>query len=282
MVGSDSGPEVRSAEVETTEAADRAKRRRVRTAKVESTEPVDRTALQSRKPFRRTEQDRKDPRATFEVEAVSIRLTGGPVAGIDEAGRGPLAGPVVAAAVVLDPDRIPPGIADSKTLEPQVREELFAKIVATSKVGIGIASVTRIDRYNILNATLWAMRQAARQLDPAPRVALVDGNRPPRLACETRCIVQGDAKCLSIAAASIVAKITRDRIMIELGAAFPGYGFERHKGYSTPEHFDALDRLGVTRHHRRSFRPVQLALGLVPPEEAEATSPLLGLNQLSD
>lgn len=213
---------------------------------------------------------------------MSIRLTGGPVAGIDEAGRGPLAGPVVAAAVVLDPDRIPPGIADSKTLEPQVREELFAKIVATSKVGIGIASVTRIDRYNILNATLWAMRQATRQLDPAPRVALVDGNRPPRLACETRCIVQGDAKCLSIAAASIVAKITRDRIMIELGAAFPGYGFERHKGYSTPEHFDALDRLGVTRHHRRSFRPVQLALGLVPPEEAEATSPLLGLNQLSD
>ena len=210
---------------------------------------------------------------------MSIRLTGGPVAGIDEAGRGPLAGPVVAAAVVLDPDRIPPGIADSKTLEPEIREELFAKIVATSKVGIGIASVTRIDRYNILNATLWAMRQAARQLDPAPRVALVDGNRPPRLACETRCIVQGDAKCLSIAAASIIAKVTRDRIMIELGAAFPGYGFERHKGYSTPEHFDALDRLGVTRHHRRSFRPVQLALGLLLPDEAEATSPSPGLNQ---
>lgn len=214
------------------------------------------------------------PRATFEVEAVSIRLTGGPVAGIDEAGRGPLAGPVVAAAVILDPDNIPPGIADSKTLAPEVREELFAAITATSRFGVGIASVARIDRYNILNATLWAMRQAAKQLDPAPRVALVDGNRPPRLACETRCIVQGDAKCLSIAAASIVAKVTRDRMMIALGAAFPGYGFERHKGYSTPEHFEAIDRLGVTRHHRRSFRPVQLALGLVPPDETDLATAL--------
>src|SRR5690554_5286105 len=133
------------------------------------------------------------PRATFEVEAVAIRLTGGPVAGLDEAGRGPLAGPVVAAAVILDPDNIPSGIADSKALEPDIREELFSRITDTSKVGVGIASVTRIDRYNILNATLWAMRQAVKQLEPSPRVALVDGNRPPKLSCETRCIVQGDA-----------------------------------------------------------------------------------------
>ncbi|MCL4765642.1 MAG: ribonuclease HII [Hyphomicrobiaceae bacterium] len=221
-------------------------------------------------------------RATFEVEAVSIRLTGGPVAGIDEAGRGPLAGPVVAAAVILDPDNIPPGIADSKTLEPEVREELFARIAATSRFGVGVASVTRIDRHNILNATLWAMRQAVKQLDPAPQVALVDGNRPPRIGCETRCIVQGDAKCLSIAAASIVAKVTRDRMMIALGASFPGYGFERHKGYSTPEHFAAIDRLGVTRHHRRSFRPVQLALGLVPPDEIDLESPPPGLGEATD
>ena len=219
------------------------------------------------------------PRATFEVEAVSIRLNGGPVAGVDEAGRGPLAGPVVAAAVILDPESIPSGIADSKVLEPEVREELFAQIVATSKVGIGIASVTRIDKYNILNATLWAMRQAVKQLDPKPRLALVDGNRPPKIPCDTKCIVQGDAKCLSIAAASIIAKVTRDRMMIQLGRAFPGYGFERHKGYSTPEHFAAIDRLGVTKHHRRSFRPVKIALGLVSPDELELEQPLPGLDQ---
>ena len=221
-------------------------------------------------------------RATFEVEAVAIRRTGGPVAGVDEAGRGPLAGPVVAAAVVLDADNIPPGIADSKALDPEVREELFEHITATSKVGVGVASVTRIDRYNILNATLWAMQQAVKQLEPSPLVALVDGNRPPKLRCETQCIVQGDAKCLSIAAASIVAKVTRDRMMVELGRAFPGYGFERHKGYSTPEHFAAIDRLGVTRHHRRSFRPVQAALGLVPREAVESELDLPGFDQATD
>lgn len=221
-------------------------------------------------------------RATFELEAVSIRLTGGPVAGIDEAGRGPLAGPVVAAAVVLDPDNIPDGIADSKLLEPEVREALYARIMATSRVGIGIASVARIDRINILQATLWAMRQAAKHLDPAPRVALVDGNQSPRLACETRCIVQGDAKCLSIAAASIIAKVTRDRLMVELAASYPGYGFERHKGYSTPEHQAAIDRLGVTPHHRRSFRPVQLALGLITANSFAPGSPSAGLEAATD
>lgn len=221
-------------------------------------------------------------RATFELEAVSIRLNGGPVVGIDEAGRGPLAGPVVAAAVVLDPDRIPPGIADSKMLDADVREALYAQIMATSKVGVGVANVARIDRINILQATLWAMRQAVRALDPAPRLALVDGNQPPRLKCETRCIVQGDSKCLSIAAASIIAKVTRDRLMITLGKSFPGYGFERHKGYSTPEHQAAIQRLGVTPHHRRSFRPVQLALGLLTPETIITASPSASLEAVTD
>ena len=208
--------------------------------------------------------------ATFEVEAVSIRLTGGPVAGIDEAGRGPLAGPVVAAAVILDPANIPAGIADSKTLDAETREELYAAITATAHFAVGIAEVARIDRYNILRATLWAMQQALKGLAVRPRLALVDGNQLPQLPCEARAIVQGDAKCLSIAAASIVAKVTRDRLMIDYAASHPGYGFERHKGYSTPEHFAAIDRLGLTPLHRRSFRPVQLVLGL---EADESTTP---------
>jgi ribonuclease HII len=201
-------------------------------------------------------------KATFDVEASETALGRGPVAGIDEAGRGPWAGPVVAAAVILDARRIPAGIADSKELDPDVRERLYERIVETSLVGVGIADVDRIDRDNILNATLWAMREAVAQLPEAPRLALVDGNRAPRLACEMRTIVSGDARCLSIAAASIVAKVTRDRMMIALGRELPAYGFERHKGYGTPEHRAALDRHGPTRHHRRSFRPIQLALGL--------------------
>ena len=202
-------------------------------------------------------------RATFELERAEHALGRAPVAGVDEAGRGPWAGPVVAAAVILDPDAIPRGIADSKVLMPEEREAIYARIRATARVGVGIADVDRIDRDNILNATMWAMREALAQLAPAPRLALIDGNRAPRLAIEARTIVQGDARCLSIAAASIVAKVTRDRLMVDLARAFPGYGFERHKGYGTPEHHDALHRLGVSPHHRRSFKPVQLALGLV-------------------
>ncbi len=200
--------------------------------------------------------------ASFELEAVSLRLHGGPICGVDEAGRGPLAGPVVAAAVILDPDDIPAGIADSKTLDADTREQLFAKIAATARYGVGIADIARIDRDNILHATMWAMQQAVTALGVVPRLALIDGNRAPGLGCETRSIVKGDAKCLSIAAASIVAKVTRDRLMIKLGRDHPGYGFERHKGYGTPEHIEALARLGVTPYHRRSFSPVQLALGL--------------------
>ena len=202
-------------------------------------------------------------RATFELEANELQLGGGPVAGVDEAGRGPWAGPVVAAAVTLDPDRIPAGIADSKTLDAEQREAIFPHILATSDVGVGIADVDRIDRDNILNATMWAMAEAVAHLRWPPRLVLIDGNRAPRLAAETRTIVKGDARCLSIAAASIVAKVTRDRLMAAFAGTYPGYGFERHKGYGTPEHQAAIDRLGVCAEHRRSFRPVQLALGLV-------------------
>lgn len=201
-------------------------------------------------------------RATFELEANEMKLGRGPVAGIDEAGRGPWAGPVVAAAVILDEAAIPTGIADSKALDADARERLYGQIVATSVVGVGVADVDRIDRDNILNATMWAMAEAVRALTVKPRLALVDGNRSPRLACETRTLVKGDALCLSIAAASIIAKVTRDRLMIELAGRWPDYGFERHKGYGTPEHKAALARHGATPLHRRSFKPVQLALGL--------------------
>ncbi len=201
---------------------------------------------------------------TFELESVELALGGGPIVGIDEAGRGPWAGPVVAAAVILDPERIPVGIADSKQLDADQREALFHRIKLTAPaVGIAIADPERIDRDNILNATLWAMVQAVNQLQLRPRLALVDGNKLPRLPFPARAIVKGDAKCLSIAAASIMAKVTRDRIMIELARSWPGYGFERHKGYGTPEHKDAISRLGVTPIHRRSFKPVQLALSIV-------------------
>jgi ribonuclease HII len=202
-------------------------------------------------------------RASFELEEVSLRLHGGPVCGVDEAGRGPWAGPVVAAAVILDPADIPAGIADSKTLDADARERLYPRIVGTSQCAVGIADVIRIDRDNILHATMWAMAQAVAGLPQRPRLALIDGNRAPLLACEARTIVKGDARCLSIAAASIIAKVTRDRLMIALGRELPGYGFERHKGYGTAEHAEALARLGVTAYHRRSFKPVQLALGLV-------------------
>ena len=203
------------------------------------------------------------PMPTFELEAAELQLHGGPVAGVDEAGRGPLAGPVVAAAVILDPESIPDGINDSKVLDEETREILYVRIRATAMVGVGIADVTRIDRDNILGATLWAMAQAVAALSVVPKLVAVDGNRAPQLDCPSRTVVKGDARCLSIAAASIIAKVTRDRLMVSLGTKLPGYGFERHKGYGTPEHHDAIRRLGVTLHHRRSFRAVQLALGLV-------------------
>ncbi|MDX2259524.1 MAG: ribonuclease HII [Hyphomicrobiaceae bacterium] len=205
---------------------------------------------------------------TFDLEAAEMALAPGAVAGVDEAGRGPWAGPVVAAAVVLDPANIPAGLADSKQLDEAARETAFASIRATSDIGVGIADVARIDRDNILAATMWAMAEAVARLRTPPRLAIVDGNRVPRLACAARAIVKGDAKCLSISAASIVAKVTRDRLMCEMARQYPGYGFERHKGYGTPAHRDALARLGVSAIHRRSFRPVQLALSLLRTDEA--------------
>jgi len=209
-------------------------------------------------------------KASFELEALELQIHGGPVAGVDEAGRGPLAGPVVAAAVILDPHNIPEGIADSKALEAEVRAVLYRAILASAQVGVGVAGVDRIDRDNILHASLWAMADAVAQLPCRPRLVLVDGNKvPPRLDCASRAIVRGDAKCLSIAAASIVAKVVRDTMMVELARDYPGYGFERHKGYGTAEHHAAIERYGVTPHHRRSFRPVQLALGLPDAEAAE-------------
>jgi len=182
-----------------------------------------------------------------------------PVAGIDEAGRGPWAGPVVAAAVILDPEHIPEGLDDSKTLTPAARELLFDTITLHADVGVGIADVARIDRDNILQATLWAMAEAVAHLHHRPAIALVDGNRAPALGLATETIVDGDAMVASIAAASIIAKVTRDRLMIALSRHYPDYGFERHKGYGTPEHRNAIRHHGITPEHRRSFAPIRAA-----------------------
>ena len=183
-----------------------------------------------------------------------------PVAGIDEAGRGPWAGPVVAAAVILPADRAPDGIDDSKRLSRDRRAELYERIRAAATVGVGEAGVGEIDALNVLQATMLAMRRAVEALGTRPSHALVDGNRLPDLACPARAVIGGDSRSLSIAAASIVAKETRDRIMRRLARLHPGYGWERNAGYGTPEHARALAALGPTPHHRRSFRPVREAV----------------------
>jgi len=186
----------------------------------------------------------------------------GNVAGLDEAGRGPWAGPVVAAAVILDRCRIPSGIHDSKLLRPEVREDLYEQLSLCAIWSIGVAEVEEIDQLNILGATKLAMQRAVRALVVVPDVVLVDGNQPPSLPCQTVAIVGGDARSVSIAAASIFAKVTRDRMMRTLAQLHPGYGWERNKGYSTAEHLRALLHLGATPQHRRSFAPVRLRLGL--------------------
>ena len=201
-------------------------------------------------------------RPTFELEATEHQLGSKPIAGVDESGRGPWAGPVVAAAVILDPEKIPANIDDCKVLDGETRAYLYNRIMKCAIVAVAVADVKRIDRQNILGATLWAMAQAIGKLAEAPKLVLVDGNQTPSVTMQARAIVKGDTKCLSIAAASIIAKVTRDRIMMELAREYPGYGFERHKGYGTPEHQAAIDKLGVSPLHRRSFKPVQLALGL--------------------
>ena len=198
---------------------------------------------------------------TFKRERALIKSGIGPVAGCDEAGRGPLAGPVVAAAVVLDPRRIPKGLDDSKKLTADKREALFAEICATASFAVAFASPARIDRDNILRASLWALSRAVHALPETPRHVLVDG-RDKILTpsnCDCSAVIGGDALVVSIAAASIVAKVTRDRLMSALAQECPGYGFENHKGYGVPEHLAALQRLGPSRHHRSLFAPVVAA-----------------------
>lgn len=182
------------------------------------------------------------------------------VAGVDEAGRGPLAGPVVAAAVILDPDNVPQGLDDSKKLTEAKREQLFEAIMASAHVGFCAAPVEVIDRLNILGATMWAMCGALDALSVEPDLALIDGNRvPPSLSCRGQCVIGGDARSVSIAAASIVAKVVRDRMCAIMDCGFPDFGFARHKGYGTAVHIAALESLGPTELHRHSFAPVMAA-----------------------
>ena len=186
----------------------------------------------------------------------------GPLAGVDEAGCAPLAGPVVAAAVILDRRRFPRGIDDSKKLAEPRREALYAKLQlaqtqGVARIGVGIVSVEEIDELNILWARMLAMVRAVEALGIVPAMVLVDGNRCPNWDHTSQAIVAGDTKCRSIAAASIIAKVTRDRIMADHARSHPGYGWERNRGYPTPEHIRALDTHGLTALHRRTFAPVR-------------------------
>ena len=199
------------------------------------------------------------------------KTLGALVCGVDEAGRGPLAGPVVAAAVIL-PARLPRGLSsgidDSKKLARERRESLYSAIVACCTFGIGEASVDEIDRLNIFHAAMLAMQRAVAALPLAPAHVIVDGNHTPKFACAATAIVEGDARCLSVAAASIVAKVTRDRFMVAHAAEFPGYGWEKNMGYGTAEHLAGLKRLGRTPLHRAHFAPVaQLELEFVSAAE---------------
>jgi ribonuclease HII len=202
-------------------------------------------------------------RPSFRRERAAMKRGVWPVAGCDEAGRGPLAGPVVAAAVILDPKRVPRGLDDSKRLDPETREKLHARICASAEVAVALAPPSRIDRDNIRRASLWALARAVCALPVKPKLVFVDGRDRIDAGCDCEAVISGDAIIASIAAASIVAKVTRDRLMTRLGMLYPGYGFESHKGYSVPEHFDALARLGPTIHHRRSFAPVAASYGEV-------------------
>ena len=184
----------------------------------------------------------------------------GLIAGVDEAGCGPWAGPVVASAVILDPSNLPLGLNDSKKLSAKKREALFEPIMTSAKVGVGIVDVEEIDEINILQAAKMAMKRALSKLPLQPDVALIDGNRPPELSCKVRAIVKGDGISLSIAAASIIAKVTRDRMMQELALKYPHYGWERNAGYGTAQHQAGLATHGVTIHHRKSFAPIKKLL----------------------
>lgn len=177
------------------------------------------------------------------------------IVGIDEVGRGPLAGPVMAAAVILSSDI--EGLADSKKLSAIQREKLFQKIISTSRVSIGLASVEEIDEINILQATLLAMQRAYNNLEVIAEIALVDGNKVPKLNCDNiQTVIGGDAKIPSISAASIIAKVTRDKLMFELGMEFPQYLWHKNAGYGTKAHLEAIEKYGITKHHRKSFAPI--------------------------
>lgn len=231
--------------------------------------------------IREKSDKRSASRPNFRRERALMKQGIWPVAGCDEAGRGPLAGPVVAAAVVLDPKRIPKGLDDSKKLTADRREALFAQICATASFAVAVASPARIERDNILRASLWALSRAVHGLPQPPAHVFVDG-RDRIIApsgCNCDAVIGGDALVLSIAAASIVAKVTRDRLMCRLAQDCPGYGFETHKGYGVPEHLAALRSLGPSRHHRALFAPVVaarlrfegIALGAARPDMFEAS-----------
>jgi ribonuclease HII len=197
------------------------------------------------------------PRPDFCFESAAIARGHIFVVGVDEVGRGPLAGPVTAAAVRLNPSRIPDGLNDSKALTEARRNALFTLIMASADVCIAHASVAEIDELNILRASHLAMERAVKGLATFPDHALIDGNMIPKgIGCSAEAVVKGDARSLSIAAASIVAKVTRDRIMVDLAQQFPGYGWDVNAGYPTPAHLRALLDFGLTPHHRRSFKPV--------------------------
>ena len=182
------------------------------------------------------------------------------IAGVDEAGRGPLAGPVVAAAVILDPKRIPDGLNDSKKLSQTKRQALYGILIKTALIGIGLSEPEEIDRINILAATMIAMQRAVADLSAAPDYILTDGNLCPTFNTPVKAIIKGDTKSLSIAAASIIAKTTRDELMVTADTRFPGYGHTGHKGYPSKVHRDALKKLGASPIHRRSYAPVKAVL----------------------
>src|SRR5688572_324569 len=214
-------------------------------------------------------------RCTFKIELDFPQ----PLAGVDEAGCAPLAGPVVAAACILDRNKFPRGIDDSKNLPLEKREALYARITKVAAFGVGIASVEEIDSINIYWARMLAMTRAVEALGVEPAWVLVDGNACPRWQRPSKAIVAGDARCRSIAAASIVAKVTRDRLMAERARDYPGYGWETDRGYGTPEHYRGLETLGVTPLHRRSFAPVREIIARheqphLPLQESIPASPL--------
>ncbi len=184
------------------------------------------------------------------------------IAGIDEAGRGPWAGPVVSAAVILNEKNIPDGLNDSKKLSEKKRLSLYSSIYNFHSVGVGISSIEEIDSMNVLQATFLSMNRAVEDLNPQPEHILVDGNLDPGLNFKTRCIIKGDSISISIAAASVIAKVTRDNLMLKLDKEFPNYNWKKNKGYGTAEHRNALELHGPCKYHRKSFSPINKMLGV--------------------